>query len=55
MDLMRVTVTIPASLLAQLDRRAGMLDRSRSWCVAEAVRRFVADDTSRQPPPGSPT
>jgi hypothetical protein len=49
MSIARVTVTLPASLLRQLDRTAGKLDRSRSWCVAEAVRRFVTEDEARRP------
>lgn len=38
----RVTVTVPSELLRAADRLARKLDRSRSWVVAEAVRRFVA-------------
>lgn len=43
MSLSRVTITIPAELLAEADRRAGALDRSRSWLLAEAVRAYLAD------------
>lgn len=42
MALARVTVTLPAPLLKQADRRASALQRSRSWVVAEALRRFLA-------------
>ena len=41
MALARVTVTVPTALLKQADRRANDLDRSRSWVVAEALRRFL--------------
>ena len=56
MKLARVTVTIPAALLKQLDRLAGKYGRSRSWCVAEAVRRYVAHESAapssvRESPP----
>jgi len=40
--LSRVTVTLPAELLAATDARAEQLDRSRSWVVAEALRAHVA-------------
>lgn len=43
MALTRVTVTVPVALLKEADRRAGALQRSRSWVVAEALRRFLAD------------
>ena len=43
MALARVTVTVPAALLKEADRRAGALQRSRSWVVAEALRRLLAD------------
>ena len=42
MALARVTVTVPAALLKEADRRANALDRSRSWVVAEALRRLLA-------------
>lgn len=47
MALSRVTVTLPAALLKEADRRATALDRSRSWVVAEALRSFLAT-SSRQ-------
>ncbi|MDP3773654.1 MAG: hypothetical protein Q8Q85_05240 [Gemmatimonadales bacterium] len=51
MALARVTVTVPARLLKEADRRASALQRSRSWVVAEALRGFLAgavrDDAGR--------
>jgi hypothetical protein len=44
----RVTVTIPADVLKEADRLARSLDRSRSWVVSEALRRYTLA------PPGSP-
>ena len=41
MALTRISITIPRSLVAALDRKAKELDRSRSWVIAEAARRFV--------------
>ncbi len=39
----RISVTLPRDVLAAAEARARELDRSRSWVVAEAVRRYVAD------------
>ncbi len=41
MALTRISITIPGNLVAALDRKAEELDRSRSWVIAEAVRRFL--------------
>ena len=41
MAITRISITIPRQLLTALDRRAKQLDRSRSWAIAEAVRRFL--------------
>lgn len=41
MALARISITIPQSLVEAADRLAGSLDRSRSWVVAEAVRRYT--------------
>ena len=38
----KIAITIPPEDLAAADRLAIELDRSRSWIVAEAVRRYVA-------------
>jgi hypothetical protein len=42
MPLHRITITIPESLVREVDRLARQLDRSRSWVVSDAVRRHVA-------------
>lgn len=42
MPLHRITITIPESLVREVDRLARQLDRSRSWVVSDAVRRYVA-------------
>ncbi len=42
MALSRVTITLPAALLKEADRRAAALDRSRSWVVAEALRGYLS-------------
>ena len=50
MSLIRVTCTLPADVLRAADRLGKHMDRSRSWVVAEALRRYV----SRQPAPAPP-
>ena len=42
MSLHRITITIPESLVREVDRLARQLDRSLSWVVSDAVRRYVA-------------
>jgi hypothetical protein len=42
----KIAISIPPIDLAAADRLAERLDRSRSWVVAEAVRRFVADSAA---------
>jgi hypothetical protein len=37
----RVTVTVPGDVLKAADALARRLDRSRSWLVAEALRRYA--------------
>lgn len=37
----RIAITLPRELLAAADRHARALDRSRSWVIAEAIRRFA--------------
>ena len=46
----RIAITLPPEVLAAADRLARRLDRSRSWVVAEAVRRFVQEDSSSPDP-----
>ena len=50
MSLLRITCTVPADVLKAADRLAKRLERSRSWVVTEALRRYV----SRQPAPAPP-
>jgi hypothetical protein len=38
----RIAISLPTETLAAADRLARRLDRSRSWVVAEAIRRFAA-------------
>ncbi len=49
----RIAITLPQSELAAADRLATAQDRSRSWIVAEAIRRYVAslEATSRAAAP----
>ena len=46
----RIAITLPERDLAAADKLAADLDRSRSWVIAEAVRRFA----SGEEPPGAP-
>jgi predicted transcriptional regulator len=43
MKLARISITVARDVLAAADGRARELDRSRSWVVAEALRRFVRE------------
>lgn len=45
----RVTITIPQPLLAAADALAERMDRSRSWVLAEAVRRMVGAESGVPP------
>ena len=42
MALARISITVARDLLVAADRRAKKLERSRSWVVAEALRRYLA-------------
>jgi hypothetical protein len=42
----RIAITLPRADLAAADRLARAHDRSRSWIVAEAIRRFAQDSSS---------
>ncbi len=53
-SLERVTITIPAPVLAAADALAARLDRSRSWVLVEAVRRLVASEPLPDPASTSP-
>lgn len=48
----RIAVTLPPDILALANQLARRLDRSRSWVVAEGVRRFAAESGSQPVPPG---
>ncbi len=37
----RISITLPRQLVTAADKRARALDRSRSWLVAEALRRYL--------------
>jgi hypothetical protein len=43
MPLTRISITIPEDVVEAADRAARELDRSRSWLVVEALRRYLAD------------
>src|SRR5688572_14341803 len=47
----RIAITLPARDLAAADRLAVCHDRSRSWIVAEAIRRYAADEAASAVPP----
>ena len=42
----RISITIPADVLKLADQLASRLDRSRSWVIGEAVRRWQAEADS---------
>jgi hypothetical protein len=48
----RITITIPQRDLAAADELARDRDRSRSWIISEAVRRYVAQPQSVTHRPG---
>lgn len=37
----RISLTLPPEVLAEADRLADALDRSRSWVISEAIRRYA--------------
>lgn len=39
----RISITLPHAELEAADRLAAERDRSRSWIIAEAIRRYVAE------------
>jgi len=41
MPLMRISITIPEDLVAEADRKAADLDRSRSWVLVDALRDYL--------------
>lgn len=42
MNLTRISITIPPDLVEAADRRAAAMDRSRSWLVVEALKRYLS-------------
>lgn len=42
MALTRISLTIPAAVVRELDRAAKSLSRSRSWVIVEAVKQYLA-------------
>jgi hypothetical protein len=54
MPLARITITVPAAVIRQADRVARREGRSRSWVIADALRRQFADagaEAARVPAP----
>lgn len=47
MRLTRISITIPQSLVRETAQRAKSLDRSRSWVVVDALRRYLAEPEAR--------
>ena len=52
MAIARISVTVPRDLVAAADRRARELDRSRSWLVADALRRYLSGGPNAAPRSG---
>ena len=42
MPLTRISITIPKELVEAADRKVAELDRSRSWLLVEALRRYLS-------------
>jgi hypothetical protein len=40
---MRIAVTLPRRVLSAVDARAVAINRSRSWVIAEAIRRYTSE------------
>jgi len=50
----RISITLPREVLAAADRQAKVLDRPRSWVIAEAIRSYRSGPPSRaETPPGA--
>ena len=45
----KIAITLPEADLAAADRLAALQDRSRSWIIAESVRRYVAECDAAEP------
>lgn len=50
----RIAITLPHNDLAAADRLAAQHDRSRSWIVAEAIRRYAAEEEEEAGTSASP-
>ena len=48
MSLKRISITIPPELVEKADEKAADLDRSRSWVLVDALRRYL-----ERPPVGA--
>lgn len=48
----RIAITLPQETLDAADQRAGELDRSRSWVIAEAIRVYTGGGVAA-PVPGA--
>ena len=44
MSVKRITITIPEPVLVAADERSRALERSRSWVVVDALRRYLAEE-----------
>lgn len=49
----RIAITLPEKDLVAADRLARRHDRSRSWIVAEAIRRYAVSDEAAHGPTGT--
>jgi len=52
MSYARISITLPGELVAAADKRARALDRSRSWLLAEALRRYLGASDVAAPSAG---
>lgn len=50
MPLSRISITIPDELVAEADRKAAELDRSRSWVLVDALRRYLSAPSAVREP-----
>ena len=50
----RISLTLPPEVLAEADRLAAELDRSRSWVIAEAIRLLAGEDGAIPSHPPAP-
>jgi hypothetical protein len=48
----RISITLPRDVLAAADKQARALDRSRSWLVADALRRYLSTSSAAAATPG---